>query len=88
MQTTRECKLLDLREQEGRYYFRIGSGDDFAAKLEAFKRAFHHRERTWDSERKEWSVPATEESEAKLIALFPNAAECFTILKAQLRLFP
>jgi hypothetical protein len=33
-------------------------------------------------------VPATEESEAKLIALFPNAAECFTILKAQLRLFP
>lgn len=87
MQTTRECKLLDLREYDGRYYFRFGSGDDFAEKLEVFKRAFHYRERAWDSERREWSVPATEESEATLSAIFPNAADSFAILKAQLPLF-
>lgn len=87
MQTTRECKILDLREHDGRFYFRFGSGDDFTEKLQAFKRAFHYRERAWDGERKEWSVPATGESEAKRAAIFPNAAECFTILRAQLPLF-
>ena len=78
MQTTRECKLLDLREHDGRFYFHFGSGDDFTEKLQAFKRAFHYRERAWNGERKEWSVPATEESEAKLAAIFspmpPNAS--------------
>ena len=33
MQTIRECKLLDLREYDGRFFFRFGSGDDFAGKL-------------------------------------------------------
>jgi hypothetical protein len=83
----RECLMLDLRERDGRYHFRFGSSDDSAEKLDAFKKAFHYRDRAWDSERKIWSVPATEESEAKLAEIFPNAKAAFADLHSQLRLF-
>jgi hypothetical protein len=83
----RECLMLDLREHDGRYYFRFGSGDNFAEKLDTFKRDFHYQVRSWDSERKTWSVPATEESEAKLAEIFPNAKAAFADLHSQLRLF-
>jgi hypothetical protein len=78
--------MVDLREYDGRYYFRIGSGDDFAEKVDALKAAFHYRDRGWDPEAKEWSVPATEESEKKLAAIFPNAGVSFESLHSQLRL--
>jgi len=87
MQAIRECKLLDLREHDGRFYIRFGSGDDFADKLAAFKKAFAINERRWHEQDKQWSVWATPENEAKLAAIFPNAAECFAILRAQLPLF-
>jgi hypothetical protein len=83
----RECQMLDLKEANGRYYFRFGSGEDFAEKLSRLKELFDYRERTWNPETKEWSVPATISSERRLEKVFPNAARCFLILKSQLRLF-
>lgn len=55
MQAIRECKVLDLHEYDGRFFFRFGSGDDpstssgrrFADKLAAFKKAFAINERRW-----------------------------------------
>jgi hypothetical protein len=82
-----QCKMVDLREHDGRYYFRIGSGDNFATAVDALKAAFSYRDRGWDPEAKEWSVPATEENEEKLAAIFPNAEGAFTALHSQLRLF-
>jgi hypothetical protein len=80
------CKMVDLREHDGRYYFRIGSGDNFATAVDALKASFRYQVRGWDPEAKEWSVPATEESEKKLAAIFLNAEEAFTALHSQLRL--
>jgi hypothetical protein len=82
-----KVKLLDLREHAGRYYFRISSGDDFAAAVTALKKAFPYTERGWNPDTKEWDVPADETSEAKLCAIFPNAANAFLGLKSQLRMF-
>jgi hypothetical protein len=44
--------LGGLIESEGCYYFRIGSGDDFAKRVEALKRAFHYAEWAWNSDRR------------------------------------
>ncbi len=82
-----QVKMLDLREHGKRYYFRVSSGDDFNGAITALKNAFHYTIRTWNPDTKEWSVPATEESEEKLSVIFPNAANVFLGIKAQLRMF-
>lgn len=83
-----DAELLDLREFEGRYYFRIKGGDvGFWDALDAVKSAFHPRVRRYNKEKKEWSVPAEEESEDKLCVIFKNASNAFTVLHSQLRMF-
>jgi hypothetical protein len=79
--------LLDLREQDGRYYFRIGNGRDFNDALLALKAAIAPRDRNWDPVTCEWDVPATQYSEDRLCAIFPNAANAFLALKSQMRMF-
>jgi hypothetical protein len=73
-------KLLDLREHAGRYYFRIGGGDDFNA-------AIAYTDRNWNPDTRKWDDPATRYSEDCLIAIFPNAASALLGLKSQLRMF-
>ena len=80
-------KLLGLREHAGRYYFRVGGGSDFNAAIAALKAAIHHTDRHWDPVTREWDVPATQYSEDRLCAIFPNAANAFLGLKSQLRMF-
>jgi len=80
-------KILDLRSESGRYYFRIGDGNDFEGAVKALKAQFGPGERNWNPETLEWDVPATEYSEKKLAKIFPNAEACFTILRSQLRMF-
>jgi hypothetical protein len=81
-------KMLDLRKQNNRYYFKLGRGPDFQATVRLLKNAFNPKDRTYDDETHEWSVPADTVSEAKLSMIFNNAETCFTYLKAQLPLFP
>jgi hypothetical protein len=87
--TIQGARLLDLQKREGYYRFRI-AGDEFSFSeaLKAVKRAFiHGRERHYNPETHEWIVPATEESEQKLSAIFPNAGNAFLALHSQMRMF-
>ena len=80
-------KILDLRQHDGRYYFRIGKGGDFRDAIYLIKTTFNPTERDYDDDTKEWSVPATRLSEAKLTMIFSNAAVCLTYLDAQCTMF-
>jgi hypothetical protein len=84
-----DAKILDLREHEGWYHFHIsGSRCGFADALNAVKEAFTYgEERLYDSDTKEWSVPATDESREKLEMIFSNGASAMTALHSQLRMF-
>lgn len=84
-----DAKILDLREHEGWYHFRIsGSRCGFADALNAVKEAFTYgEERLYDPETKEWSVPATDESREKLEIIFSNGESALTALHSQLRMF-
>ena len=80
-------KMLDLRKQNNRYYFKIGQGEDFRDTVRLLKNTFRPREREYNGETKEWSVPATPLNEVKLAMIFSNASICFVYLEAQLTMF-
>lgn len=83
-----DAKLMDLREHEDRYYFRISGSDvGFWDALSAVKEAFHPQVRRYDPDKKEWSVPAEEEHEDKLCVIFKNAENAFRVLHSQLKMF-
>lgn len=80
-------KMLDLRKHNNRYYFRLADGDDFWDTIRLLKNTFRPKERGYDPDTKEWSVPATPVNEAKLAMIFSNAQICFVYLEAQLKMF-
>ena len=80
-------KMLDLRQQGNSYYFKLDSGDDFWDTVRLLKNAFRPRERAYNPDTREWSVPATPLNEEKLAMIFSNARDCLTNIKAQMRLF-
>lgn len=80
-------RMLDLREQNGRYYFKLANGEDFWDTIRLLKNSFRPREREYNGETKEWSVPATRVNEAKLAMIFSNAQVSVAYLKAQLTMF-
>jgi len=83
-----DAEMLDLEERDGRYHFTIRGGDDFGDAVTAVKQAFlAFTERNYDPETHVWSVAANEESERKLGLIFPNAANAFRALHAQMRMF-
>jgi len=80
-------KMLDLRKHNGRYYFRLDSSDDFWDTIRLLKATFQPRERDYNPDTREWSVPISAQNGAKLAAIFNNARDSFTYLKAQTRMF-
>jgi len=80
-------KMLDLRRDGNRYYFRLDQGEDFWEAVRLLKATFKPAERQYHPDTKEWSVPATPTSEARLSTIFHNAQASFVYLKAQLALF-
>jgi len=80
--------ILDLRKEDSYYYFKLGQGADFWDTIRLLKNTFQPKEREYNPETKEWSVPATAINEAKLAMIFENAEMSFAFLKAQLPLFP
>lgn len=83
-----ECKITEIREQAGWWYFKFGNGRDFQAKVEAIKSEFIYiHERRYDPDRKEWAVIANDHSLEKLSRIFPNGGGMVRAMKAQKRLF-
>ena len=80
-------RMLDLRKHNNRYYFRLANGEDFWDTVRLLKNTFRPREREYNDETKEWSVPATPVNGAKLVMIFSNAPISFVYLKAQLTMF-
>lgn len=80
------AKMVDLREHDGRYYFRVAGGDGFWDTVKLLKNTFGSHERDFDDDTKEWSVLATEVNEVKLAVVFSNAKSIFEYLHAQLPL--
>jgi len=81
-------RMLDLRQEERRYCFRIAQDEDFWDTVRLLKNTFKPSQRSYNDATREWSVPASPVSEAKLAMIFGNAESSFTILKPQSPLFP
>jgi len=85
----KDAEMLDIREHNGRYYFSVSGGDcGFHDAIEAIKEAFvFGKERRYHPEKKEWSVPATRECEARLCNIFSNAENAFKAFHSQMKMF-
>ena len=79
-------RILDLREENGWWKFRFGSGDDFERTLVALKRSVPLMDRRWD-ERGKWWLVRKDTYDKALGLIFENWNSCIGAIRAQGKLW-
>lgn len=82
------AKLLDLRLENGWYWFRFtAEGEEFEAALHAIKQ-FRLKDRIYDPKTKCWALRAGPGAEDMFKNTFINGRTCLMLIESQLPLFP